>query len=247
MSRRNAQVVIDDDRQDQKYYAIVPHIVWVMARGPYDLMLWYVVKMIAGEQGECKLDTRDLARAAGMSIGKAADCRAYLIGCGLLDGAVDDDPARGHASWRLRIPDLWPRNVAWRAQVGDGLMTRIRAREEQHCSPHEQNCSPHEQNCSPGEQSQRSLHSVNNHKNNQDDNQKDDDARARENGSSSSFQTWDQLIDTFGQDEVTEAVKLAKTRGTDLRYVAGVLRNRAKQGKAPRARGGTGRRDPFAW
>lgn len=263
MSKRQAATTIAPSRDDQRYFTIVPHLVWVVSRNAYDLMFWHVVKMIAGNDGECTLGVNDLAQACSMSVGKVVDCRNYLIEQGLLAGefAKEDGP-NPQTVWHLRIPDLWPRNVEWRSHVGNGLRDRIQARADFHrnlsqrvspdegrVSPGETRVSPGEGRVSPHETLQRELH----YRENQQEEpvrrtskKNDDDARARDDGSSSSFLTWDQLVDHYGQTEVTEAVRLAKDRGTDFRYVAGILKNRARRGAAPQ-RNGTGRRDPYDW
>jgi hypothetical protein len=265
---RSAQATtrVAPDRNDQKYFTITPHLVWVVSRDPYDYMFWSVIKMVAGDNGECTLSAQDLAKACGMGINKVVDCRTYLIAQGLLTGELTDEGGqRPRATWHLRIPDLWPQNVAWRAAVGDGLRDRIEARRAYHDggtppspregfpSPREGFPSPREGFPSPREGSQAELHHIENQeeKPRRKTNKKNDDdaQRARGNGSSSSFQTWDDLIGFYGQAEVTEAVRVADGKGkaADFRYVCGILRIRAQRGAAPAARRGNGRRDPYAW
>lgn len=113
------------DDSDHKYFALLPHVVLAYCRSPHDLALWVTIKMITGEDGECILSTEDLGEIAGMSSGKVSDCRAHLLRVGLLIGRLYRDPNYPQPVWHLRIPDLWPRNVAWRRAAGDGLRERI--------------------------------------------------------------------------------------------------------------------------
>jgi hypothetical protein len=87
--------------------------------------------MIAGEQGECYLSTEDLAAAAMMCGGKVSDSRQYLLDAGLIEGEVRKDPGYPQPVWRLRVPDLWPDNIAYRQRVGDSLTDRIERKRQQ--------------------------------------------------------------------------------------------------------------------
>jgi hypothetical protein len=107
---------LKDQSADQKYFTITPRIVWAMTRDPYELTLWHVVKMIAGENGECFISTEDLAAAAMMSTGKVSQCRKRLIKIGLLEGEIRRDPGYRQAVWHLTIPDLWALNISWSEQ-----------------------------------------------------------------------------------------------------------------------------------
>jgi hypothetical protein len=69
--------------------------------------------MIAGDENECELDTDDLAALAMMSSGKASQARAFWLATGLLIGQKKPTD-RGQFRWSLRVPDVWPANVAWR-------------------------------------------------------------------------------------------------------------------------------------
>ena len=116
---------IQDKSGDRKYFTIIPQFVWAKCRDTYDLALWHFIKMVAAEKGECILSTPDLAKGAGMSTGKANDCRKYLLDAGLIEGELRRDPDYPQEVWHLTVPDLWPQNVEWRSTVGDGLKDRI--------------------------------------------------------------------------------------------------------------------------
>ncbi len=165
---------------EHKYFALLPHALLAYCRTPYDLALWVAVKVVAGEDGVCTLSTPALADLAGISVGKAAECRNHLLRVGLLAGSLHRDAAYPQSVWHLRVPDLWRRNAAWRREAGDGLYDRIEAichqrqslregaaaaEEEQEQpsnkwgispgeggpSPGERGPSPHERGPSPGE------------------------------------------------------------------------------------------------
>jgi len=116
---------LTDQSSDRKYFIMTPQLVWALSRDPYDFTLWNVVKMVAGEHSECYLSTEQLAALAMMSMGKVSNCRKYLIACGLLEGEIRRDPGYPQPVWHLKVPNLWPANVAWRTGLGDSLLARI--------------------------------------------------------------------------------------------------------------------------
>jgi hypothetical protein len=115
---------ISDHSNQKKYWLQVPQLAWALSRTPQDYTLWSVVYMIAGEGGQCILSTPDLAVLAMMSVGKAADCRAYLLAVGLLEGETKKDPGYPQEVWHLRVPDFWEENIKWRKDW-DGLKDRV--------------------------------------------------------------------------------------------------------------------------
>lgn len=124
------QQTIQDQSGDKKYFIITPQLVLAKSRDPFDYTLWCVVKMVAGDDGECFLSTRDLADLAMMSAGKVTDSRQYLLSCRLLEGELTRDPGQMNEVWHLKIPDLWAENIKWR-QENDSLKKRIKAKKEQ--------------------------------------------------------------------------------------------------------------------
>lgn len=121
---------IIDQSGDKDFFVITPQIVWAIARDPYDYTLWNVIKMIAGDKGECILSTDDLAALAMMSAGKVSDCRKYLIEQGVLEGEFRQDPGYPQPVWHLTIPNLWKMNVEWR-EKNSSLKARIAMKKEQ--------------------------------------------------------------------------------------------------------------------
>ena len=142
---------IKDGSNDRIYRIEIPQIVWSICADTYEFTLWTVVKMIAGEAGECYLSTDDLAAAAMMSTGKASQCRKSLIKKGLIEGEIRKDPGYPQPVWHLMIPDLWPRNVSWR-QKNHSLLDRITTKREQRQSLHQMKPSPGEEGTSPREE-----------------------------------------------------------------------------------------------
>lgn len=154
---------VKDKSGNRKYFTMLPRIVRLKARTPYDISAWLTVMDIAGENGECDYNTDDLAALSGMSTGKFSDCRAYLIEQGLLEGHLESMD-RGQAKWHLTVPDLWAENVNL-AQQCNTIEKRIKYNKEyvlsaiKKPSPHEgkkpslseSKPSPHEGKPSPGE------------------------------------------------------------------------------------------------
>lgn len=149
---------------DKKYFTIIPRIVWMRARSPYDFTLWSVIKDVAGEDGECDLTTQELASLSMMSVGKVTECRTYLLQCGLLSGELVKPDGGMATKWHLTIPDLWSENVNSSKSL-KSRKDRINYKYKQRLgnekayslhesiahSPGEQAHSPHEQANSPGE------------------------------------------------------------------------------------------------
>lgn len=154
-----------ETRSDHIYYVMTPHLVWAMCLDPYDLALWLVIKMIAGESGECYLSTPDLAAAAMMSSGKCSQCRDRLLKAGLIEGRIVKDPGYPQPVFHLTIPDLWPRNLRWRER-NHSLTQRIQFKRDQK-SLHQVKPSPGEQGLSPGERGLSPGETKKNHENNQ--------------------------------------------------------------------------------
>jgi len=155
--RKMSPLKLQDDSADKKYFMVTPQLVWALCRSPYDYTLWDVIKMIAGEKGECYLSTEDLATLAMMSTGKVSECRKYLIDQGLLQGQLRRDPGYPQPVWHLRIPDLWKANVEWRQKfesLEDRIALKIAQKKSLHlmkASPGEEGISPDEGKPSPGE------------------------------------------------------------------------------------------------
>lgn len=150
---------IRDESRDREYFLVTPQLVWALCKDPYEFALWSVVKMVAGDVGECILSTEQLATLAMMSAGKASACRKRLIRQGLLQGEIRQDPGYPQPVWHLTIPDLWDENVEWRKNH-QSLLGRIEYKSQQKSfhyvkpSPDEslQEPSPGEEPPSPGEE-----------------------------------------------------------------------------------------------
>ena len=142
---------VKDESADRKYFILTPQLVWALSRDTYDYTLWSVIKMIAGEKGECYLSTDDLATLSMMSTGKVSQCRSYLRAQGLLEGKIRKDPGYPQPVWHLRIPDLWRANIEWRQAIGDALRSRVEYKRLQGESLHLVKASPGEGGTSPGE------------------------------------------------------------------------------------------------
>jgi len=105
---------VEDGSQDRAYFVLVPHLVLAACEDPHQLALWTVIKMIAGEDGQCTISTADLAALAMMSTGRCHQAREALLQRGLIEGRLYRDEGYSRPVWHLRIPDLWPANIDWR-------------------------------------------------------------------------------------------------------------------------------------
>jgi len=158
---------LEDQSNDRSYFVITPQLVWALCQDPYEYTLWGVIKMIAGEQGECMLSTPDLAAAAMMSTGKLSSCRLRLLSLGLLTGELRRDPGYPQSVWHLTIPDLWAANVEWR-EAHPALLERIEGKRRQRKSLHPVKAtaepSPGERGITPGERGITPGETKKNHK-----------------------------------------------------------------------------------
>lgn len=161
---------ITPDWSDHKYFVLTPQIVHALCRDNYELGLWTVVKMIAGETGVCTLETPDLAALAMQSTGKCHLSRAFLLTAGLLDGQLYREAGYPRAVWHLSIPDLWPQNTRWRVtynKLKDRIAWKYAQRQRKKLihqvngnilrSPGELYPPPHESYPSPGERKKNLL------------------------------------------------------------------------------------------
>ena len=114
----------------RKYFIMTPQLVWILCENPYQFTLWNVIKMIAAEEGECYLNTEQLATASMMSTGSCSQARRRLLDLGLLKGGIWQDAKYPFPVWHLRVPNLWPANIGWREQH-DSLLERIELKREQ--------------------------------------------------------------------------------------------------------------------
>lgn len=98
---------------DRSFFTIVPRVVWAFCEDPYDFILWAVIKDIAGEDGTCILNVRQLSVLTMMSVGKIIQCRDRLIKNGLLKGELKRDTGFQKDVWHFTVPNLWEKNIAW--------------------------------------------------------------------------------------------------------------------------------------
>lgn len=149
------EVRIKDESNDRKYFIITPRIVKAYSRNPFDLALWDTIKDIAGESGECYLNTDQLATLSGMSTGQVSKSRRYWMKLGFLKGEMRKDPGYSQKVWHLSVPDIWKINVEWcekYPKIEDRLAFR-----KAHRSLHLVKPSPGEDLPSPGETKKRYL------------------------------------------------------------------------------------------
>lgn len=150
---------ITDDSNDREYFILTPQLVWMLSRSPYDYTLWCVIKMIAGELGECWVNTDNLATLAMMSTGKVSDCRRYLLNKRLLTGK-QKEVTSGQKVWHLKVPDLWEANIKAIRELGD-FEAKLQLKKEQKLKKASLNESLHTVKPSPGETSKNHVLNTN--------------------------------------------------------------------------------------
>jgi len=153
----NPQYTASEGGNDRKYFIMTPQIVWAECDSPYEFMLWSVVKMIAAEDGECYVGTRNLAKLCTMGIGTVSRARKALLDKGLLMGKLVEHG--DNKVWHLSIPDLWSENVQWRKEH-QSLTERISlksAAQDRPCSPLEHPCSPLERKKNTSEEEPKDI------------------------------------------------------------------------------------------
>jgi hypothetical protein len=155
MLAHKEEVRVKNESNDHKYFTITPRIVKAYARTPHDLALWETIKDIAGESGECYLNTEQLAVLGGMSTGQVSASRKYWIKIGFLKGEIKKDPGYSQAVWHITVPDLWQKNVEW-CERHPKIQDRLKFRME-HKSLHRMKPSPSENKPSPSETKKRVL------------------------------------------------------------------------------------------
>jgi len=170
---------IQDRSNDRMYFTQTPMVVWAHCNDVYEYALWNTIKMIAGEAGECYLNTNDLAALSMMSVGKVAACRESLIANGLIEGEKRIHDGQQLPVWHLRIPDLWPLNIDVAGKYPK-LKDKVSYKENQRrgfscgekpSTPHEKPSTPHEKPSTPHEKPSTPHERKNIYNKNQNDNQ----------------------------------------------------------------------------
>jgi len=165
---------IKDKSGDKKYFTQTPRIIWALSRTTYDKVFWDVVKDIAGESGECKITTEELAILCMMSIGKVSDCRNHWLSNEMLEGQREKEVGQQNSIWHLTIPDIWEENIDFSKTIPkiinrieykknqrvelekekiieDGAISPGEKAKDKAISPGEKGSSPSEKGSSPGE------------------------------------------------------------------------------------------------
>ena len=142
-------VRVTDESNDRKYFTITPRIVKAYSRNAYDFALWDTIKDVAGEDGECYLNTEQLAILSGMSSGQVSESRKHWLDLGFLKGEIKKDEGYPQAVWHLTVPNLWQKNIEWCEQYPK-IASRLEFRRE-YLSLHKVKASRHEGKPSQGE------------------------------------------------------------------------------------------------
>jgi len=102
---------IASNNHDVQYFTMIPRYVWARCNDVYELSLYHVMKMIAGEGGCVCASTATLASLSMMSHRKVMETRKSLLAKGLITGGQTGSP--GARIWHIDIVDVWSLNVDW--------------------------------------------------------------------------------------------------------------------------------------
>jgi DnaD/phage-associated family protein len=216
------EVRVQDESNDRRYFTITPRIVKAYARNSHDLALWETVKDVAGENGECYLNTDQLAILAGVSTGQISNSRKYWLKIGFLKGEIRKDPGYSQGVWHLSVPDLWAKNIEWcekHPKIEDRLTFR-----KAHRSLHRVKPSPSEGKPSPSETKKKLIKKI------ESTDIKDDTKvfQALEKLMGALNSSIPRFVDTWLEkhplEKILEAIEVAKEKGArSEKYVDKVL------------------------
>lgn len=123
---------IHDESPKRHWWTRIPNIVLEKLPNPWEFKLYFTLKKIAGEEGECWYTTEHLAKIAGMSVGSVVKYRQELERKGLIKCLLrkpinqrTGEPSRGRPCYHSTIVDIWDENEArWREIRSEGISSR---------------------------------------------------------------------------------------------------------------------------
>jgi len=107
---------LKNESNDRNYFVMVPGSV-LLQTDPYECRLYSIIKMVAGENGECILNTKELALLCGFGHGTVSEARQRLIEKGLIAGAFKKDEGFSQPVWHLSVVDVWEENGVFMAKI----------------------------------------------------------------------------------------------------------------------------------
>jgi hypothetical protein len=94
---------------ERKYFTMIPNIVFELGLTTCAIILYCVLRRVAGEKGRCWMSTVSLAEKCNMSTGSVSECKKELLTAELI-GIVSKKCDKG-SYHEIRIIDIWKRNI----------------------------------------------------------------------------------------------------------------------------------------
>lgn len=139
-------------RKDAQYFTMLPNLLDDLRLSVYAVRLYFHIKRVTGETGECWQSTETLAGACDMSMGSVSNAKKELAAAGLIEIATGQNGRNLYDI--VTIADIWARNIRHFENREGKLTPSPREGVEKKGatpSPHEGTPSPGETTPSPGE------------------------------------------------------------------------------------------------
>ncbi|RMG99245.1 MAG: helix-turn-helix domain-containing protein [Chloroflexi bacterium] len=130
-----ADLLIQEQSNERKYWTQIPNIVYELGLSPYALALYNIIKRTAGQNGACWRSARTLAKDCNMSPSTVSKAKQELAQpFDLLDGkpliviqemrahpGTNKNKPGGRPYHHITIVDIWDQNMAYFSRSPDDL------------------------------------------------------------------------------------------------------------------------------
>lgn len=135
-----ARYEIRDDGDYRKYFTQTPNIVDDMELSVYAFRLYFHLRRVAGDNGECWQSVDTLSKSCRMSAGMITKSRNELVKAGLIKIDRKDNPRGGRDFFIIALVDLWKDN--YEKYKATSLYELASSPDELASSPHEVKNNP---------------------------------------------------------------------------------------------------------
>jgi hypothetical protein len=105
------QIVLEDSSGDKKYFTMFPNMLYEIGLTPYDRDLYTFYKKVAGENGMCWIDLREIKKQTKISPAQISKSRKILMEKGLISCFKKKVNGEGWPAWHISINDIWEENI----------------------------------------------------------------------------------------------------------------------------------------